>query len=74
MTDASSPIERNAIPGASPCVLALREELKKGRMRVIDRLEFAGRTVNGHIDRALFFPVEDRYVGGDKAGQVGQEI
>ncbi len=29
---------------------------------------------NGHIDRALSFPVEDLYVGGDKAGQVGQEI
>jgi hypothetical protein len=29
---------------------------------------------NGHIDRALSFPVEDLYVGGDEAGQVGQEI
>jgi len=29
---------------------------------------------NGHIDRALSFPVEDLYVGGDLAGQVGQEI
>jgi hypothetical protein len=29
---------------------------------------------NGHIDRKLSFPVEDLYVGGDKAGQVGQEI
>jgi hypothetical protein len=29
---------------------------------------------NGHIDRTLSFPVEDLYVGGDPAGQVGQEI
>ncbi len=29
---------------------------------------------NGHIDRKLSFPLEDLYVGGDKAGQVGQEI
>ena len=29
---------------------------------------------NGHIDRNLSFPLEDLYVGGDKAGQVGQEI
>jgi hypothetical protein len=29
---------------------------------------------NGHIDRALSFPVEDLYVGGQPAGQVGQEI
>ena len=29
---------------------------------------------NGHIDAKLSFPVEDLYVGGDKAGQVGQEI
>ena len=29
---------------------------------------------NGHIDHSLSFPVEDLYVGGDKAGQVGQEI
>ncbi len=29
---------------------------------------------NGYIDAALSFPVEDLYVGGDMAGQVGQEI
>jgi len=29
---------------------------------------------NGHIDRTLSFPVEDLYVGGQPAGQVGQEI
>jgi hypothetical protein len=29
---------------------------------------------NGYIDRELSFPLEDLYVGGDKAGQVGQEI
>jgi len=29
---------------------------------------------NGHVDRNLSFPVEDLYVGGDTAGQVGQEI
>jgi len=29
---------------------------------------------NGHVDRNLSFPVEDLYVGGDIAGQVGQEI
>ncbi len=29
---------------------------------------------NGHIDRALSFPVEDLYGDGQPAGQVGQEI
>ena len=29
---------------------------------------------NGHIDRSLSFPVEDLYVDGQPAGQVGQEI
>lgn len=29
---------------------------------------------NGHIDPSLSFPVEDLYVGGDQAGQVGQEV
>ena len=29
---------------------------------------------NGQIDRKLSFPLEDLYVGGDPAGQVGQEI
>lgn len=29
---------------------------------------------NAHVDRALSFPVEDLYVDGQQAGQVGQEI
>jgi len=29
---------------------------------------------NGHIDRSLSFPLEDLYVDGQPAGQVGQEI
>lgn len=32
------------------------------------------RENNGHIDRKLSFPVEDLYVDGQQAGQVGQEI
>lgn len=32
------------------------------------------REPNGHIDRKLSFPVEDLYVDGQQAGQVGQEI
>jgi hypothetical protein len=32
------------------------------------------RETNGHIDRTLSFPVEDLYVDGQQAGQVGQEI
>lgn len=32
------------------------------------------RETNGHIDRKLSFPVEDLYVDGQPAGQVGQEI
>lgn len=32
------------------------------------------RENNGHVDRALSFPVEDLYVDGQPAGQVGQEI
>lgn len=32
------------------------------------------REANGHIDRKLSFPVEDVYVDGQPAGQVGQEI
>jgi hypothetical protein len=32
------------------------------------------REMNGHIDRALSFPVEDLYVDGQQAGQVGQEV
>jgi hypothetical protein len=32
------------------------------------------REGNGHVDRKLSFPVEDLYVDGQPAGQVGQEI
>ncbi|WP_454280433.1 hypothetical protein [Sphingomonas sp. Marseille-Q8236] len=32
------------------------------------------REANGHIDRALSFPVEDLYPDGQPAGQVGQEV
>lgn len=32
------------------------------------------RETNGYVDRKLSFPVEDLYVGGEPAGQVGQEI
>nr|WP_302054113.1 hypothetical protein [Sphingomonas tagetis] len=32
------------------------------------------RESNGHVDRELSFPVEDLYVDGQQAGQVGQEI
>ena len=38
-----SPIRTDAIPGASPCVLALRDELKRGRMREIATVDFVGR-------------------------------
>jgi hypothetical protein len=32
------------------------------------------RENNGHVDRALSFPLEDLYADGQPAGQVGQEI
>ena len=32
------------------------------------------REHNGHVDRNLSFPVEDLYIDGQQAGQVGQEI
>lgn len=32
------------------------------------------RDSNGHVDRKLSFPLEDLYVDGQQAGQVGQEI
>lgn len=32
------------------------------------------RENNGHVDRNLCFPLEDLYVDGQQAGQVGQEI
>lgn len=32
------------------------------------------RDGNGHVDRKLSFPVEDIYIDGQPAGQVGQEI
>ncbi|HEY7805807.1 MAG TPA: hypothetical protein VIC34_01280 [Croceibacterium sp.] len=34
----------------------------------------AGNPRDGSIDRELSFPVEDLYIGGQPAGQVGQEI
>ncbi len=34
----------------------------------------ASEVRNGHIDRNLSFPVEDLYIDGQPAGQVGQEI
>lgn len=32
------------------------------------------RDANGHVDRALSFPLEDLYPDGQPAGQVGQEV
>src|SRR5690606_15767483 len=32
------------------------------------------RLTNGHVDRALSFPLEDLYADGQPAGQVGQEV
>ena len=32
------------------------------------------REGNGHVDRKLSFPLEDLYIDGQQAGQVGQEI
>ncbi|QNE33546.1 hypothetical protein F1C10_14485 [Sphingomonas sp. NBWT7] len=32
------------------------------------------RDANGHVDRALSFPLEDLYPDGQEAGQVGQEV
>lgn len=32
------------------------------------------RPTNGHVDRALSFPLEDLYADGQPAGQVGQEV
>jgi hypothetical protein len=32
------------------------------------------RENNGHVDRALSFPLEDLYADGQQAGQVGQEV
>lgn len=32
------------------------------------------REANGHVDRALSFPLEDLYPDGQPAGQVGQEV
>jgi len=64
MADTSSPIEAVAIPGASPCVLALREELKKGRMRQIGRFECAGRAVTVALGRDSLWAIIRR----DSAG------
>jgi hypothetical protein len=46
----------------SAATISLAAELKNGMRR------------NGHIDRTLSFPIEDLYVDGQPAGQVGQEI
>lgn len=51
MADISSPLETEAVPGASPCVLALREELKERRMREIAQFEFSGRQVTIALGR-----------------------
>jgi hypothetical protein len=40
----------------------------------LPREALADEQRNGHIDRDLSFPVEDLYVDGQPAGQVGQEI
>ncbi len=45
MADPNPSFTRNAIPGASPCVLVLREELKSGKMRTVARFDLAGRQV-----------------------------
>jgi hypothetical protein len=39
-----------------------------------DALSDKQRDTNGHLDRSLNFPVEDLYVDGQPAGQVGQEV
>jgi hypothetical protein len=39
-----------------------------------DAVSSEQRESNGHIDRKLSFPVEDLYVDGQQAGQVGQEV
>ena len=51
MADISSPLETTAIPGASPSVLALREELKQRSMREIAQFEFSGRAVTVALGR-----------------------
>lgn len=39
-----------------------------------DAIATEQREANGHIDRALSFPLEDLYPDGQPAGQVGQEV
>ncbi|MBO9516445.1 MAG: hypothetical protein J7493_00105 [Porphyrobacter sp.] len=39
-----------------------------------DAISDKQRENNGHVDRKLSFPLEDLYVDGQDAGQVGQEI
>ncbi len=39
-----------------------------------DAIATEQRDANGHIDRALSFPLEDLYPDGQQAGQVGQEV
>ena len=57
MADVSSPLETTAIPGASPSVLTLREELKGRTMREIAQLEFSGRTVTVALGRDSLWAV-----------------
>ena len=51
MTAPVSQFRRTAIPGASPCVLTLREELRIGRMKIIGRLNIAERTITIALGR-----------------------
>ncbi|MEP9402104.1 hypothetical protein ABLE43_09810 [Sphingomonas sp. VNH70] len=39
-----------------------------------DAIATKQREANGHVDRALSFPLEDLYPDGQPAGQVGQEV
>ncbi|MBE1526914.1 hypothetical protein GGC65_001370 [Sphingopyxis sp. OAS728] len=39
-----------------------------------DAISSEQRAPNGHVDRALNFPLEDLYPDGQPAGQVGQEV
>ncbi|MEH3159485.1 MAG: hypothetical protein PGN08_11535 [Sphingomonas taxi] len=39
-----------------------------------DAIADTQREANGHVDRALSFPLEDLYPDGQPAGQVGQEV
>jgi len=60
MADMPSPLERTAIPGASPSVLALREELTSRHMREVGRFEFGGRTVTVALGRDSLWAIVRR--------------